>query len=137
MNATAERPKRGRPAIPGPADPIKFGEVRDRLDAWAAKHGMSRAEAARVLVERALDAEDARRGGRLFEAYLPRTNERLRFRSLRSLVKRVGGDDYVVEPVDPTDAEHRTIIVYRLRGESDRQRVTSAIVPAAAVEVAL
>lgn len=54
--------KRGRPTIGGAIPGQELGtELLERVEQWAAEHGDNRANAVRILLGRALDAEDRRR----------------------------------------------------------------------------
>lgn len=137
MEAPQQRGK-GRPKIGGYIPGMNLGDVlKERVERWAAEEGTDRTDAIKTLLTRQLDAEDERRRpkGRTWEAVVPHTKERFRFRSLSALAVRLGGTTYEVQP-QTTDLDalegpvpFRVVVI-----KKGTRRVFRVHVPVAAVD---
>lgn len=105
--------KKGRPVIGGAVPGLELGEVlKARVEQWAAENGVGRAHAIRTLLTRALDAEDTPARGPIYVATVARTGERVHFRSLDLLARRLGGTTYDVRPAgSDADSSMRTVTI--------------------------
>lgn len=91
---------KGRPKVGGFVPGMNLGdELVERIERWMARQEVKhdRTAAIKTLLTRQLDAEE-RRSGKTYEALVPRTRERVKFKSLSTLAVRLGGTTYEVQP---------------------------------------